>query len=169
MSGQLCQLLGLRDRSAALHPGDDDGLAHVGQGVLGTECRRRAAEAGHARGVVIRDAVSIQRVHLLPDGPVEAGVAGVEADRGASGLFGGTDGVQHLFQRHLGAVIDGTAGLRQPQQGRVDETARVDDAVGIGQQGRAPPGDKVGRTRPGSYKMDHILPLLHQDRCEIAR
>ena len=156
MSGQLFQLLGLRDRSAALHPGDDDGLAHIGQGVLGTERRRCAAEAGHTRGVIVGDAVGVQRIHLLPDGPVKAGVAGVEADGGAACLLRSADGVQHLFQRHLGAVVDGAAGLCQTQQGRVDEAARIDDAVGIGQQGRAPTGDEVGGTRPRSHKMNHI-------------
>ena len=77
----------LRDGGAALHAGDDDGLAHIGQGVLGTERRRCAAEAGHARGVIVGDAVGVQRVHLLPDGPVKAGVAGVEADGGAARLL----------------------------------------------------------------------------------
>ena len=129
MRGQLCQLLGLGDGGAALHPSDDDGLAHIGQGVLGTERRRCAAEAGHTRGVIVGDAVGVQRIHLLPDGPIKAGVAGVEADGGAACLLRSADGVQHLCQRHLGAVVDGTAGLCQPQQGRVDQTARINNAV----------------------------------------
>ena len=105
------------------------GLADRGQGILGVQRGGSAAKAGNTGGIIVTNAVCVQRVHLFPDGTVQAGVAGVEADRGASGLFGGTDGVQHLFQRHLGAVIDSTARLCQPQQRRIDQTARINNAV----------------------------------------
>ena len=48
----------------------DHGLADGGQGVLGVQRRRRPAKAGHAGGIIVGDAIRIQCVHLLPDGPI---------------------------------------------------------------------------------------------------
>ncbi len=146
-----------RHRGAALHPGDDDGLAHGGQSILGVQGRRSAAEAGNAGGVIVSDAVRIQCIHLLPDGTVQAGVAGVEADGGLPGRFHLPHDVQHLFQRHPGAVVDGTAWLCQPQQGRVDQTSGVDDAVGSLQQDGPPPGDQIRCAGSGINKMYHSV------------
>ena len=169
MGGKGDQLFPLGHRGAALHPGDDDGLADGGQGVLGAQSRRRAAETGNARRVVVGNAHPIQCVHLLPDGPVKAGVAGVETDGGLACGFHPAHHGKHLLQRHLGAVINGAAGSREAQQGRVDKAARIDDAIGRLQQRRAALGDEIGRAGACPHKMDHNISLLYDDRCKIAR
>ena len=71
--------------------------------------------------------------------------------------------VEHLFQRHLGAVVKGAAGLCQPQQGGVHKAPRINDAVCSLQKGGSALGDKVRRTGSGSDKMYHnalLLPVL---------
>ena len=167
MGGKAGQLLLFRHRGAPLHPGDDYGLADGGQGVLGVQRRRRPAKAGHAGGIIVGDSIRIQCVHLLPDGPIQAGVAGVEPHSGPSCGFHPAHHVQHLFQRHLSAVVYGTLRLRQPQQGRVDQTARVDDAVRRLQQRRTAPGDQIRCAGACAHKMYHtslllFLPALQQ-------
>ena len=155
VGGKTGQLFPLGHRGAAFHAGDDHGLAHGGQGVFGIQCRRRAAEAGHAGRVIVGDAVGVQCIHLLPDSPVQAGVAGVQAHGDFAVCLHGAHHIQHLFQRHLGAVVNGAAGFCQSQQGRVDQTARVDDAISLLQQGCAPPSDQVRGTGPRAYKVYH--------------
>ena len=160
MGSKACQLFLFRHRGAALHTGDDDGLAHGGQGVLGVQRRCRAAEAGNTGGIIVADALGVQHIHLLPDGTVQAGVAGVQAHGGAACGFHLPHYCQHLFQRHFGAVVNRTVLSGKAQQSRVDQTARIDDAVGCLQKGRAAPGDQVRSTGACAYKMYHnITPL----------
>ena len=120
MGGQRGQPLPLRDRGAALHPGDDDGLADTGQCVLGIQCRRRAAKAGHAGGVVIGNACGVQCVHLLTNCAIQAGVARVEPYGCFVRCFVLFHHGKHLFQRHFRAVVNGAVRLCKPQQRRVD-------------------------------------------------
>ena len=68
--------------------------------------------------------------------------------------------IQHLLQRHFSAVINGAVCLCKAQQGRVHQTARIDDAVGFLKQGRAPPGDEVRCAGACTNKMYHnVTPL----------
>ncbi len=119
--------------------------------------------------VTIKSFIGVQRIHLLPDGSEQAGVAGVEPHGGLAGGFHLPQHAEHLLQRHLGAVVDGAARLCQPQQGRVDKAACINDAVGPLQQGRAALGDEVRRAGPGTNKMYHIIaPSVVQDLCAVS-
>ena len=156
VGGQRGQPLTFGHRGTALHAGDDDGLADAGQRVLGVQRRRRTAEARHAGRIVVGDAHGVQRVHLFPDCAVQAGVARVQAHGGFVRCFVFFHDGKHLLQRHLGAVINGAVRPRQPQQRRVDQAARVDDAVRCLQQGRAAPGNQVRCAGTGPHKMYHV-------------
>ena len=71
---------------------------------------------------------------------------------------------QHLLQRHFGAVVDGAIRLGQPQQARVDQAARVDDAIRRLQQSRAALSDKIwcARAAPTKCTMSVSFPALQQ-------
>ena len=73
------QLFLFRHRGASCHTGDNQTLAHAGQGVLCVQAARCAAKAGNTGGVVIGNAFFVQCVHLLPDGTKQAGISGVKA------------------------------------------------------------------------------------------
>ena len=129
MCGKACQPFPLRHGGASLHAGDDDRLADCGQGILGVQCSGSAAKAGNTGGVIVTNAVYVQCIHLFSDGTVQAGVAGVQTHGGLTCGFHPAHHVQYLLQRHLGTVVDGTVRLCQPQQRRVDQTARINNAV----------------------------------------
>ena len=156
MPGQAGKTLALGHRGAALHPGDDDGLAHAGQGVLGVQHRSGPAKAGYPGRIIVGNAVRIEGIHLLPNRAVQAGVAGVQPHGGFAGGFVLAHYGKHLFQRHFSAVINRAVCLGQPQQGRVDQAARVDDAVCRLQQGRTAPGDKIRCAGACPHKMYHV-------------
>ena len=156
MHGQAGQALALGHRGAALHAGDDDRLAHAGQGIFGVQGRGCPAKTGHAGGVIVGDAVGVQSVHLLPDGTIQARVARVQAHRDFVRCFVFAHHGQHLLQRHFGAVVDGAIRLGQPQQGRVDQAARVDDAIRRLQQSRAALSDKIWCAGARPHKMYHV-------------
>ena len=101
------------------------------------------------------DTPACQFVQLFPDGPVQAGVAGVQPHRTQARRLGPGKFFHHLGQGHLGAVQDAAAGLCQPQQGRVHKAARIDDEIRLCQQLGPPLGDEIGRARPGPHKIDH--------------
>ena len=130
MLGQGGKGLPLRHRRPARQAGDDDALADVGQGIFPLHCRRRTGKAGHAGDDGIGDPQSLQPVHLLPDGPVEAGVPGVEADHRLPGPVGRLHTGQDLLQGHFRAVVHPAARLTQAEKGRVHQAAGVDDHVG---------------------------------------
>ena len=160
--------LPLGHRSAPRHPGDDDALAHPGQGVLGPYRRSSPAEGGHTGGHIPGDAQLVQLVHLFLDGTVQTGVAGVEPDRGLAALFHLSDDGQHLLQGHLGAVINGGALTGHSQQSGVYQATRVDDAVGLTQQLSPSQGDEIGPAGACTHKMDHGFPSLrYNNRSKI--
>ena len=160
--------LPLGHRSASRHAGDDDALAHPGQGVLGPYRSSSPAEGGHTGGHIPGDAQLVQLVHLFLDGAVQTGVAGVEPDRGLAALLHVFDDGQYLLQGHLGAVINGGALPGHSQQSGIHQAARVDDAVGLAQQLSPPQGDKIGPAGAGTHKMDHGFPSLrYNNRSKI--
>ena len=155
MGGQGSDGLPLRHSGPSGHTGEDYALADAGQGILRLQRRRRPAEGGDAGGKVVGDTQPVQSVHLFPDRSVQAGVSGVEADGRLSFQLPLSHDVQHLFQGHLGAVIEGAVRLAQLQQGGIDQTAGVDHHVRLFQQLRAPQGDEIRGPRPRAHKMYH--------------
>ena len=74
---------------------------------------------------------------------------------------------KHLFQCHFSTVINGAACFGQPQQRRVDQAARVNNAVRRLQQCRTAPGDQIRCAGACAHKMYHtslllFLPALQQ-------
>lgn len=59
----------------------------------------------------ILHALSVENIHLLPNGPVDARVAGMQADNFLSSVF--LHYIDDLFQSHLSAVIDPASFLWQ--------------------------------------------------------
>ena len=129
-----------RHRGAALHAGDDDGLADGGSVYSAFSAAAAPQKLDTPGGIIVGNALGVQHVHLLPDGTVKAGVAGVQAHGDLTRSFHLPHHIQHLLQRHFSAVINGAICLCKAQQGRVHQTARIDDAVGFLKQGRAPAG-----------------------------
>ena len=82
---------------------------------------RRAAEGAHARADVVCDAKGLQRVKLLAHRAVDAGVSGVQANGRLPGGLGVADHVDHLLQRHFGAVVDRAVRLCVGQKLRIDQ------------------------------------------------
>ena len=152
--------LALGHGRAAGHAGDDDGLAHAGQRVLGLNGRCRAAKARDAGGVVVVDAELGVLVHLLPDRTVEAGVARVQAHRGKPLVLRILDGGDDLLERHLRAVVDAAGFLAHAEQGGIDEAARIDADVRLAQKLRATQRDQVLSAAAGAHKMQHSVVLL---------
>ena len=106
MGRQRADGLPLRHRRAAGGAGDDNGLAHIGQGVLRTQSRRRAAEGADAGADIVGDTAFFQLVKLLPYCAVDAGIPCVQAHGGLAGGLRLLDEGDDLFQRQLGAVVD---------------------------------------------------------------
>ena len=155
MGCQRADGLPLRHRRAAGSAGDDDGLAHIGQGVLRPQSGRRAAEGADAGADVIGDTAFFQLVELLPHCAVNAGIPGVQAHGGLAGGLRLLDEGDDLFQRQFGAVVDLAAGLGIVQQRRIHQRPCVDHHVGLAQQLGAPDGNKVGSAAARSHKMYH--------------
>ena len=141
---------------AARHAGDDNGLRYIGQSILRVEGRGGAGEGGHAGGHVVGHAHLVQLIHLLPDGAVEGGVAGVEPDGGLALPLGLLHDGEHLLQGHGRAVVHGAALLAALQQGRVHQGTGIDDHVGLSQQPGAPQGDEIRCAGTGADKVYHI-------------
>ena len=106
MGSQRRYILPLRHGCAARHAGDDDRLADPGQCVFRAQRRRGSAKTGDSRRVIVGNVFTIQRVHLLPDGPVQTGIARVQTDKlPARGMRLPHD-LKHLLQGHLRAVVN---------------------------------------------------------------
>ena len=106
MGRQFFQGFPFRDRGPTRHASQDEGLGDAGQRELRIQGSRRAEHAGDAGRDVVTDALCVEGIHLFPDGPVHAGVSGVEADRGmVHRLLLFHDG-QDFFEGHGGTVID---------------------------------------------------------------
>ena len=151
--------LPLGHRRAPRGAGDDHRLAHLRQGVLRPQGRRRAAEGAHPRTHVVGDPQRLQPVELLPHGAVDAGVARVQPHRHPALRLGGTDHLHHLLQRHLRTVVYLTARAGVRQQGRVHQAPGVNHHVRLPQQTRAPDRDQIRRSAAGSYEMYHDCDL----------
>ena len=68
------------------------------------ETRRRPAEGADARAYIVGDLLLIKTVHLFPDRSVDRRVSGVETHGHLSGFFRFLHGIDHLVERHIGAV-----------------------------------------------------------------
>ena len=79
----------------------------------------------------------------------------MKAHRGLPFVLGFFHRFDDLFQGHVGAVVDLTAFFAVVQQRGIDERARIDNDVRLGQQPCAAHGDEVRRSAAGSDKMDH--------------
>ena len=121
MGRQRADGLPLRHRGAARGAGDDDGLAHIGQGVLRPQSRRRAAEGADAGADVVGDTAFFQLVELLPHRTIDAGIPRVQTHRGLSLRLRFLDEGDDLFQRQFGAVVDLAALLGVVQQRRIHQ------------------------------------------------
>ena len=121
MSGQRADGLPLRYRRAAGSAGDDDGLAHIGQGVLRPQSRRRTAEGADAGADVVGDTAFFQLVELLPHRAVNARIPRVQTHRGLSLRLRFLDEGDNLLQRQLGAVVDLAALPGVVQQRRIHQ------------------------------------------------
>ena len=152
---QRADALPLGHRRAARRPGDDHRLADAGQGVFRLKGRRRPAKAGDAGHHLKGDVLLAQRVHLLPDGPIDGGVAGVQPDHVLPVEVGIGHHFHHFFQCHLGAVVDLAAVFGIGEHLRVDQAACIDDHIGLPQQPGAPHGDQVGGAAARPYDIDH--------------
>ena len=91
--------------------GDNNSLAHIRQGVLRFQCRGRSAEGTDAGADIVGNPPLFQFVKLLPDGTINAGIAGVEPDGGFPRLLRRFHNRNHLLQGHFRAVVDFTTGL----------------------------------------------------------
>ena len=100
----------------------------------------------------------LQRPQLLGQGAVEARVPGVQAHGGLARRLGPFDDVQHLLQRHVGAVVDLAPGLDARQVRPGHQAAGVDDHVGFLQQPRSAHGDQIGRAAARPDKVNHPYP-----------
>ena len=157
MGRQFFQRFLLRDRGPASHAGQDEGLGDAGQRELRIQGGRRAEHAGDTGGDIVADALFVERIHLFPDGSVHAGVSGVEADRRVvHRLLLFHDG-QDFFEGHGGTIIDRAPFPGTQQVFRVHKASRIDDAVRLFEELRAPQRDEVFRSGSGSDKMDHVV------------
>ena len=155
MGRQRADGLPLRHRGAARGAGDDDGLAHIGQGVLRPQCGRCAAEGADAGADIVDNVPLFQLVELLPHRTIDAGIPCVQTHRGLSLRLRFLDEGDNLLQRQLGAVVDLAAGLGIVQQRRIHQRPCVDHHIGLTQQLGAPDGNKVGSAAARSHKMYH--------------
>ena len=121
MGRQRADGLPLRHRGAARGAGDDDGLAHIGQGVLRPQRGRCAAEGTDTGTDVVGDAAFFQLVELLPHRTIDAGIPCVQAHRGLSLRLRLLDEGDNLLQRQLGAVVDLAALPGVVQQRRIHQ------------------------------------------------
>ena len=116
-------------------------------------------ERAHSRHDLVDDAQPVEGAHLLADGAVQAGVAGVQAHDPAAGAVGGGHQAHLLVKVHAGAVVAGATGGRPVEQGDGHERTRVEHDVGRLEQ--APPldGDELRVSRPGADEPDHVRSL----------
>ena len=155
MSRQRANGLPLRHRRAAGGAGDDDGLAHIGQGVLRPQSRRRAAEGADAGADVVGDTALFQLIELLPHRAVNAGIPCVQAHGGLSLSLRFLNEGDDLLQRQPGAVVDLAARFGIVQHRRIHQRPGVDHHVGLSQQLGTTDGNKVGSAAARSHKMYH--------------
>ena len=161
----LCQgldALPLGDRGAPGHAGDNQALAQARESVFRVQACRRRAETRDARRHVIFDPALIQRRHLFPDRPVEAGVPGMQADGHKALRLALLHGGEHLLKRHFGAVQDAAVRPAAGKQRGVYEAAGIDDLVGPLQQRCAAQGDEIRRAGSGADEMYHEDPPRKQ-------
>ena len=80
-----------RHRRLALGAGQDDGLHHLGQRQFGLQRRRGRLEGTDAGDDLVGDAGLVQQRHLLLNGAVKAGVAGVQPHHALAGAGRGDE------------------------------------------------------------------------------
>ena len=153
------QLLTLGHRRAPFATGEDDGLHALGDGELRAECGGCGLEGGDARRDVVTHAVTVEEGHLLLDGAVDAGIAGVEADDEEAAIVEGFHRLELLLERHAGRAAHRGPGLGVLRQFAGHEAAGVEDQVGRLKQAFAAHGDKLRVARPSADDLDEAATL----------
>ena len=156
MSGKSLDGFPVRDRCPSGHAGDDHALGDAGQRIFHVQGCGRTAEGAYARGGIIGDPLRLQKVHLLPDSAVDAGISGVQAHCRKAFLFCSPHHFDHFLQRHLRAVIDTAAVLLTFQQRRIHQRPGVNDHVRLADEPLPPHCDEIRRSGSRSHKMNHI-------------
>ena len=128
--------------------------AIFGQGELGLEGGGGGGEGGNAGRHVIGDAEPVEPAHLLGDGAIERGIAGVDAGHVLALRMGGLDLGDDLVERHGGGVDDaGACGrglhdlLRHQRAGIEADRAGLDELQPAHR-------DEVGCAGAGADEMD---------------
>ena len=129
MGCQASQPLPLRHRGTSLHPGDDHRLRDAGKRILRLQRGRSAAKAADAGTDLKGYAGFLKPIHLFPDGSIQAGIPGVQADDGFSFPFALHHDLHHFLQRHDGAVVNQTARRRRLQQLRIHQGACINNNI----------------------------------------
>ena len=106
MRGECAQLLALRHRRAPGLTRDDDRLRDAGQRVLLAQSSGRGKERANARHDVVSDAFLRHRIHLLLDGPVDGGIARMQAHRHPARGLSLLDDRKDFLERHLRRIVD---------------------------------------------------------------
>ena len=135
---ELLELLARR-HGAGLHggAGQDDRLGDLGQRQLRLRRAAAAAKAGHARADLIGNAQPIEAAHLLGDGAIDRGIAGMDAGDILALCMGRRHLGDDLVEVHGGGVEDAGAGrgrgddLRRHQRAGIEaDRAALDQAHG---------------------------------------
>lgn len=121
MRGERAELFALRHRRAPRLPRDDDGLRDARQRVLLAQrsgCCKKRTDARHD---VVGDALLRHRIHLLLDGPIDGGVARVQAHRHLASSLSLRDDCDDFIERHLRRIVDDRILTADREQRRIDE------------------------------------------------
>ena len=166
-AGEGGQLLALRHRGApGARAGEDDGLAHPGEGELALEGGGRGGVSRDAGGHVVGDSECAQPPHLLPDRPVEGRVARVHAGNVLAVRVRRLHLVDDLVEGHGGGIEHPGALRRAGDDFRRHERARVEDHRARLDEAPAAHRDELGVARTGPDEVDgHGAP---PPACESA-
>ena len=146
-----------------LHGGarEDHRLRHFGQRELGLEGGSRGGEGGHARRHVIGNAERIEAAHLLGNGAIERGIAGVDARHVLAFVMRGLDVADDFVEVHGGRIEHqrirgrGLHDLLRHQRTRIEtDRAGLDDL-------QSTDGDEVRCAGACAHEMNgHVGPIF---------
>ena len=134
--------------------GEDDGLAHPGEGELAFEGGGSRGIRRHPRGHVERDPECVKPPHLLPDCTVERGIPGVHARDVLAVRVRRLHLGDDLFEGHRrGVEHPGTFGCALDHLARHERTREEHDGTRLDE----PPAahrDELGIAGAGANEMD---------------
>ena len=132
MCGKKRELFLRRDRCAAFHTGDDDGLRNARQGIFLFQrscCRKEGADARNDRKLIFFDPCCAQTVHLFLDRTVNGWIACVHTSHHFA-CFERIDlHLQHFIQIHGRTVVDLCIFSAVLQDLWIHKRAGVDDDI----------------------------------------